>query len=424
MKNVYIVDGCRTPFLKARGKPNPFSAADLGTKAGKHLLLRQPFSADKIDQVVVGCVCPSQDEANIARIIGLRVGCPDSVPAYTVQRNCASGLQSIESAAVSIRDGRANIVLCGGTEAMSRTPLLFNENMVLWLAQLQKSKTLPAKLKTLAKFHPKNLSPVIALLRGLNDPVIEQNMGQTAEELAYLFEITREDMDEYAIRSHQRAMEAITNESLEEIIPLYDDKGNLYDTDEGIRPDISLEKLGSLKPAFEKHGMVTAGNSSQITDGAAMLILASEDAVNQYQLPVMGRIVETKWAALQPLLMGLGPIYAMTQLLNKHQLGLSDIDHIEINEAFAAQVLACWRAWGESEYCQKHFGTPGAIGEMQDSQLNPQGGAIALGHPVGASGARLALHSAFMLQKHQLNRAIASLCIGGGQGGAMLIEKV
>lgn len=424
MKPVYIVDGSRTPFLKARGKPGPFSAAELGTKAAKSLLLRQPFSPSDLDQVIVGCVGPSPDEANIARIIALRVGCGDSIPAYTVQRNCASGLQALESGAQSIREGQANLVLCGGTEAMSHAPLLLNRHMVMWLAQMQKAKTLPAKLQSIAKFHPKSLKPVIAILRGLNDPVIEQNMGQTAEELAYLFNITREDMDEYAVRSHQRAVEAQTQDDLEDIVPLYDDKGNVYEKDDGIRPEISLEKLGTLRTAFEKHGMVTAGNSSQISDGAAFVVLASEEAVKQYQLPVLARLVETQWAALDPMLMGLGPIYAMTPLLNARNLSLSDIDHIEINEAFAAQVLACWRAWRDTGYCKEHFGTSAAVGEMQDNQLNPQGGAIALGHPVGASGARLALHSAFMIHKHQLNRAVASLCIGGGQGGAMLIEKV
>lgn len=423
MSDVYIVDGCRTPFLKARGKPGPFSAADLGTLAAKALMLRQPFSATAFDQVVVGCVGPSADEANIARIIALRVGCGDKMPAYTVQRNCASGLQAVENAAQSIRDGRANLVLCGGTEAMSRSPLLLSPAMVVWLAQLQQAKKMPDKLKALAKFRPQFLVPVIALLRGLTDPVIAQNMGQTAEELAYRFQISREAMDEYAVQSHQKLIEAMTQGELEDIVALYDENGVVTESDDGVRADASVEKLATLKPAFEKHGLVTAANSSQISDGAAFMILASSEAVKKYQLPVLAKIIDTRWAALNPLLMGLGPVHAMTPLLQANQLNLNDIDHIEINEAFAAQVLACKRAWADDAYCREYLGLPQAMGEISEEQLNPQGGAIACGHPVGASGARLVLHCAYMIHKHNLNRAVASLCIGGGQGGAMLIEK-
>ncbi len=194
--------------------------------------------------------------------------------------------------------------------------------------------------------------------------------------------------------------------------------------DEGIRADSSMEKLAKLKPVFEKFGSITAGNSSQISDGAALVILASEAAVKKYNLPVLAKIVDVKWAALDPAVMGLGPIHAMTPLLKENQLSLNDVDHIEINEAFAAQVIACLKAWNDTDYCKKYLGLESKMGELDQARLNPEGGAIAIGHPVGASGARLVLHCCEMMQKNNTKISMASLCIGGGQGGAILLERV
>ncbi len=411
-REVFIVDGARSPFLKAKGMPGPFSAADLAVGAGKVLLSRQPFSPHKFSQVVMGCVVPSADEANIARIIALRLGCGDQMPAWTVQRNCASGLQSIDSAANAIADGQSDLVLAGGTEAMSRAPLLFNQSMVRWLASIRRAQPLPKKLATFLKFRPQLLVPVVALLKGLSDPIVNLSMGQTAEELAYLFHISRTEMDQYAIESHHRVLKAQAAGALEEIVPLYGMDGSVLEKDDGVR-DSTLEQLAKLKPVFEKYGSITAGNSSQVSDGAALVILASREAIERYQLPVLARIVDVSWAALNPAIMGLGPVHAIKLLLHKHQLTLKDIDHMEINEAFAAQVLACVKALHDAD-----------LGEMDLAKLNPQGGAIAIGHPVGASGARLVLHCANMLKKYQTRRAMASLCIGGGQGGAILLERV
>ena len=420
---IYIIDGIRTPFLKARGKPGPFSAADLAVQAGRQLLLRQRFSPTDFSEVIMGCVSPSEDEANIARIIALRLGCGKSMPAWTVQRNCGSGMQAIDSAAQAIQTGRAHLVLAGGAEAMSRAPLLFNKDMVCWLAALQSSRSLQQRFKTLLHFRPSFLKPIIGLLHGLSDPVVSLNMGQTAEILAYQFGITREQMDAYSLRSHQRAALAQQADLAAEIVHLYDAKGRLYSADDGVRPDSTMASLAKLKPFFDKKfGLVTPGNSSQITDGAAMLILASEQAVNQYQLPVLGRLLDTQWGALDPQVMGLGPVFASTPILKRHQLTLNDIDYWEINEAFATQVLACLAAWQDDAFCQKHLGLPAALGVLNLDRLNIDGGAIALGHPVGASGARVVLHLLHVLKKNQAKRGIASLCIGGGQGGAMLVE--
>lgn len=421
---VYIVDGTRTPFLKFKAEPGPFSAADLGVQAGRALIAKQPFEANMFDQVIVGCGGPSEEEANIARIIALRLGCGKKMPAWTVQRNCASGLQSIDCAFQSIACGQSQLILAGGVESMSRAPLLYNQRMVLWLSKLQRAKTIPKKLQALLKFRPDYLVPVVALLKGLTDPVVNMNMGQTAEELAFMFHITREEMDGFAVRSHLRAVNAQKTQRFREITPIITQHGIAIEQDDGIRADSSIEKLAKLKPAFEKFGSITPGNSSQITDGAAFVILASEEAVNQYQLPVLAKIVDVQWGALDPGIMGLGPVHAMTPILIRQQLNLEDIDQVEINEAFAAQVIACVRAWQDKKYCESELGLDRPIGLLDEEKLNPEGGAIALGHPVGASGARLVLHTANMLTEKNQRRALSSLCIGGGQGGAILIERV
>lgn len=421
-RDVYIVDGTRTPFLKTRGKPGPFSAADLAVQAGRELLLRQPFAPSEFDEVIMGCITPSENEANIARIISLRLGCGKAVPAWTVQRNCGSGMQAIDSAAKDIAMGDANLVLAGGTEAMSRAPLLFNHEMVCWLANLQMSRSFAQRLKTFMQFRPRFLKPIIALMHGLSDPLVGLSMGQTAEILAYRFGITREQMDAYSVRSHQRLFEA-QKKDLSEVVPIYSSKGQIYPKDDGVRPDSHLAALAKLKPFFDKKfGLVTAGNSSQITDGAAMLILASEEAVQRYNLSVLGRLIDTQWAALDPEVMGLGPVFATTPILQRQKLNLADIDYWEINEAFAAQVLACLAAWQDEEFCQKELGLSGALGTLDQDRLNVDGGAIGLGHPVGASGARIVLHLLDVLKSRHAKRGIATICIGGGQGGAMLVE--
>lgn len=421
---VYVVDGARTPFLKMRSQQGHFSAADLAVYAGRELLSRLPIDPTEIGEVIVGCVMPSENEANIGRIVALRLGCGKAVPGWTVQRNCASGMQSLDSAVKDIQLGRHDLVLAGGTEAMSRAPLILRPEMVNWMARLRRGKTLFSKLQTFSQFRFQYLSPIVALLKGLSDPLVGLNMGQTAEILAHQFKITREEMDQFSLHSHQRLAKAQDQGFLSEIVTLFDETGRFYSGDDGLRRDSSMEKLAKLQPYFDrKFGRVTAGNSSQITDGAAMLLLASEDAVKRHQLPVLGRIVDTQWAALGPEVMGLGPVMAATPMLQRHQLDLSSVDYWEINEAFAAQVLACVRAWESHEFCQAHFGMKEALGALDLARLNVDGGAIALGHPVGASGARIVLHTLHVLARHHAKRGVASICIGGGQGGAMLLER-
>jgi len=423
--HVYIIDGARTPFLKAKEKPGYFSASDLAVIAGRELLARQPFAASEISEVILGCVMPSADEANIARVVSLRLGCGKAVPAFTVQRNCASGMQALDSAFEDISSGRAHLVLAGGTEAMSRAPLLFNQSMVNWLSGLWAAKNVKTKVKQVLKFRPYYLAPVVALLKGLSDPLVNMSMGQTAENLAYRFKVLRQQMDQFALESHVRAMKAREEHLLANVVPAYSGMGDCYEFDDGVRSDTTLPKLTSLRPIFDKtFGMVTAGNSSQVTDGAALLLLASEEAVKKYKLPVLARIVATEWAGVDPEEMGLGPVYSTTALLKSQNLRREDIDYWEINEAFAAQVLACLFAWQDADYCKKYLGLDQAFGAIDWQRLNVDGGAIALGHPVGATGARIILQLAYILKRNHAKRGVATLCIGGGQGGSMLIENV
>jgi len=422
---VFIVDGSRTPQLKARNKPGPFAAAELLLGCTRPLLLRQPFDPNLIDEVITGCVMPGPDEVNIARVVALRLGLDKHIPAWTVQRNCASGMQALDSASKDIALGHADLVLAGGVESMSHAPVLWTEEMVGWLGSWMSAKTWGQRFKVLAQLRPQYLKPIIGLLRGLTDPVVGLSMGQTAENLAWRFAISREQMDSFAARSHHRLAAAQQEGRLHEIEPLYDKRGNVYDHDDGIRPDSTVEQLAKLRPVFDKpFGNVTAGNSAQVTDGASMLLLASEKAVQQHNLPVLGRIVDTNWAGLDPAQMGLGPVHAMTPLMKQHKLTPDDIDYWEINEAFAAQVIACLRAWEDSTYCKQELNLRSAMGSIDESRLNVDGGGISLGHPVGASGARIVLHLLHVLKQNKAKRGMASLCIGGGQGGAMLIETV
>ncbi len=423
---VYLIDGSRTPFLKARNRPGPFAASDLATDAGRALLVRQPFDPAQLDEVILGCAAPSADEVNIGRVAALRMGCGEKVPGWTVLRNCASGMQSIDSAINNIRAGRSNLVLAGGVDALSRAPLLFSDAMVLWLSQWYAAKTMGARAALLVKFRPHYLAPVIALMKGLTDPICGLLMGQTAENLAHRFGITRQEMDVYAARSHARVLAAQkAGHFAHELVPLYDKAGKLYGEDDGVRTDSTAENLAKLKPFFDrKYGNVTAGNSSQVTDGGAWVIVASERAVAQHQLTPVGRIVDSQWAGLDPAQMGLGPVHAATPILTRHGLGLNDLDAWEINEAFAAQVLACERAWASDDYCRNELGLPGALGRIDEARMNVDGGAIALGHPVGASGTRIVLHLLEVLRRTNGKRGMAAICIGGGLGGAMLVERV
>jgi len=423
---VFIIDGSRTPFLKARTGPGPFTPVDLAAQCGRPLLARQPFAANAFDQVILGCVNVIADEMNPARVAALRLGMGEDMVAFTVQINCGSGMQSIDTAYRYIREGNANLILAGGTEALSYAPLVWTNQGVRWFAGLATAKGLGAKMMAGLKVRPGYLKPVIGLERGLTDPITELNMGQTAEVVGHLFGITRAQSDAYAAESHQRLAKAQKEGFLKgEVETAFARDGKFYDHDDGVRPDSTPETLAKLRPVFERPwGQVTAGNSSQITDGASWVILASEEAVAKYGLTPKAAIIDSQWSALDPSIMGLGPVLCSTEILKRNEVTLQDVDTWELNEAFATQVLGCLAAWNDEKFCREVLGLEGAAGELDRAKLNVDGGAISLGHPVGTSGNRIVLHLVNAMKRLGTRRGIATECIGGGLGGAMLIETV
>ncbi len=430
-ERIAIISGFRSGMGKAGGAFKNLSAHDLGARTLAEVLLRSKINPQKIDEVIIGNVANPGDGANIARVIALKAGIPQFVPAFTVHRNCASGMESFTCAANRIHSGEAKLLLVGGVESMSNIPLLFGKKMTEFFASLAKAKSFSQKISTLKTFRPSFLSPVIGVLQGLTDPISGLIMGCTAENVARDFRISRKEQDEFALRSHKLAEEAIAKGIFaSEIIPVFNcdaKNGRMIDEDEGIRKGQKIEDLQKLKPYFEKvSGSVTVGNSSQITDGAAFSLVASESYAKILQqetgCEILGYIRDYAYAGLDPSRMGLGPVFATKKLLDKTGLKLQDFDLFEINEAFAAQVLGCVAAFANAEFCQKHFGSSEAIGEIDLNRLNVNGGAIALGHPVGMSGSRIIIHALRELARRGHKRALATLCIGGGQGGACVLE--
>jgi acetyl-CoA C-acetyltransferase len=423
-REVFLIDGARTPFLKVRGRRGPFTPVDLAVQCGRPLIARQPVAPADYDMVILGCVNVIADEMNPARVAALRLGMGAEMVAFTVQINCGSGMQSLDTAFRYIREGRGDLILAGGTEALSHAPMILRDEAVDWLAGIQRSSGPLATAQSAIQIRPRDLKPVIGLERGLTDPITDLSMGQTAELLADHFGITRKMADAFAVESHKRLAAAQEAGTLDdEVLLAFDRQGNVHKHDDGVRPGSTLEKLGELKPVFEKpHGQVTAGNASQVTDGASWCILASAEAVVRHKLRPLARIVDSQWAALDPAVMGLGPVMSVTPLLQRHELGFADIDLWEINEAFAAQVLACLAAWQDEEFCDRVLGLDAPFGAIPRDRLNVHGGAIALGHPVGTSGNRIVLHLANAMAKANAKRGVATECIGGGQGGAMLLE--
>src|SRR5437667_2723076 len=423
---VFIIDGSRTPFIKARSGPGPFTPVDLAVQCGRPLLARQPFAPDTFDQVILGCVNVIADEMNPARVAALRLGMGEKMVAFTVQINCGSGMQSIDTGFRYIREGVSDLILAGGAEALSHAPLVWPAQGVRWFAGLAGARGIGAKIIAALKLRPSYLKPIIGLERGLTEPLTEINMGQTAEVVGQLCSMTRERSDAYATESHERLANAQSQGWLKgELEIAFSRDGRFFDHDDGVRPDSTAESLAKLKPVFERPwGQVTAGNSSQITDGASWVILASEQAVAKRGLTPKAVILDSQWAALDPSIMGLGPVLSATELLKRNELTIADIETWELNEAFATQVLGCLAAWNDEKFCREILGLDAAAGSIDRARLNVDGGAISLGHPVGCSGNRIVLHLVNAMKRLGTKRGIATECIGGGQGGAMLIETV
>jgi len=426
-RDVYIVAAKRTPQAKSGGALKDVAAPFLGAYLFRHLIDEAGISTDEVDEVIVGNVGNPPKYPNIGRVIALEAGFHKKTSGYTVHRNCASGLEAISQAFLKVASGRSEIICAGGVENMSQMPLIYSDEMTDTFVDVMKAKSVGDKLKALGQFRPPHLSPIIAIEQGLTDPFCGLNMGQTAELLAREFNLTRLQQDTFAQSSHERAIAAtkagrFKDEILPTIIGSKLDK--LLSDDQGPRDNSSIERLGNLKPYFDKKsGTVTVGNACPITDGGSALLFVSEEVVKKYKLEPMARIVDYHFHGLEPERMGMGPLVAMNGVFKRTGLKLEQMDLVEINEAFAAQVLAVRAAMVDKKHAQR-FGLESLLGEIPDDKLNVNGGAIALGHPVGSTGSRLVVTLAHELAKRKAGYGVASLCIGGGQGGAIIIENL
>ena len=425
--DVVIVDGIRTPFAKAGTDLQEVHPVALGQAALKTLLQRTELDPAEVDEVIIGNAGNPSDAANIARVIALRAGLPLSISAYTVHRNCAAAMESVTSGYDRIKSGTLDVVVAGGTESMSQMPLLFTREFQHFFAELAFAKTLKDRLRALKQFRLAALKPRVAVMEGLTDPFSGINMGQTAEVLAKEFGISREQQDAYAAQSHNRAVAAQQDGRLaEEITPVFvpPDFASVVEQDVGPREGQTVEKLAKLKPYFDRqYGSITVGNACPITDGAAMLLLMRRDKAESLGYRPVARIAGYGYRGLQPERMGLGPVFATPLALQRAGIGLEQVGLIELNEAFAAQVLACTTAFASADFARRELGLDRAVGEIDPERLNVQGGAIALGHPVGATGSRLILTLMRQMQRQDEQFGLATLCIGGGQGGALVLEK-
>jgi acetyl-CoA acetyltransferase family protein len=427
-----IVDGIRTPFSRMGSDLAHLGADELGRIAVSALLAKTGIDPAIIDEVIFGCVGQPAEAANVARVISLRAGIPEHVPAMTVHRNCASGCEAITQAQEKMLAGRGSIFVVGGAESMSQVPLFYKYSAAQKFTKLARAKSLGQKLAAFAAFRPSDFQPRIGLQLGLTDPVCGLNMGETAEVLAREFEITREVQDSFAMESHARAL-AAREKLAAEICPVYPTllppgmrakSSGPVTNDNGPRKDQTLEVLGNLRPVFDrKTGTVTAGNSSQITDGAVALLVMTEQKAADLGLTPLGILTGYAYAGCDPTRMGLGPVFAIAKAEELVGLTIDHADLIEINEAFAAQVLAVLKCLRSDEFAAKHLKRSRPVGKVPKDRLNVNGGAIALGHPVGATGARLALTSLKELERRQAKRALVSLCVGGGQGAALWLER-
>lgn len=419
-----IIDGVRTPFSKAGTDLAAFGADELGRIAVNALLTRTGLDPALVDEVIFGCVAQPVDAANVARVIALRSGIPESVPASTVHRNCASGCEALTVAHEKMMAGRGSIFIAGGSESMSNIPLLFKQTAAQKFSRLSRAKKLTQRLQSLSSFRPSDFQPRVGLLLGLTDPVCGMNMGETAELLAREFGISRADQDAYALESNKRAI-AARERLASEICPAFvTEKSMAISQDNGPRDNQTLDALSKLRPVFDRrNGTVTAGNASQVTDGAVALLVMSEQRASELGLTPLGSLVGYAYAGCDPSRMGLGPTFAIAKAEENTGLALDDADLIELNEAFAAQTLAVMKSANSLSFARKYLGRETAVGEIPSEKLNVNGGAIALGHPVGATGARIVLSSLKELQRRKAKRALVTLCVGGGQGAALWLER-
>jgi acetyl-CoA acetyltransferase family protein len=423
-RSVVIIDGVRTPFCKAWGVLKDVPADELCRIALGEAMARVDLDPREVDEVLVGNIAQPAESTTLARVAALKAGVPRRVPATTLNMNCGSGIQAIATAWHRIESGLADVVLAGGVESMSRIPFQLPQGFTDRVMALRRARGPLGRLAALARFRAADVTPVSALEVGLRDAICGLNMGETAEVLARRFRVTREEQDAFALQSHRRAVAARAR-LREEIVPVFPPpRLDPVQDDVGPREEQTMEALAKLKPAFDrKYGTVTAGNSCMLTDGAACVVVASEERARALGLPYLGRIRAFGFAGLDPAVMGLGPVHATAVALKRGGLTMRDLQLFEINEAFAAQVLAVRRAFASRDFARDELGLSEAPGEPDPDLTNVNGGAIALGHPVGCSGVRLALTLLREMARRNLSLGLATLCIGGGQGAAIVLER-
>ena len=422
---VVLVDGVRTPFAKSGTVLKDVPAEELGRQVVAELLARTEFDPEQLDEVVLGNCGTPADAANLARVAALEAGVPHAVPAFTVHRNCASGLESIAQAWYKIALGVADAVIAGGAESMSNYPLLYGRRFTEAFAASARARSVPARFAPFLSLRPADLTPRVAIAEGLTDPVSGLNMGDTAEVLAREFGISRAEQDVFALRSHQRTIAAWeAGRFADEVMPFFVPPA--YEPlvrDVGPRKEQTLEALGKLRPFFDRrHGTVTVGNACPVTDGAAVVLVMSEERARLEGYAPLGRLRSLAFAGLDPARMGLGPVFATPIALERAGVTMADLALVEMNEAFAAQVLANEVAFASERFAREELGRTRAVGAIEPDRLNVNGGAIALGHPVGVSGTRLVLTLLHELRRRGGGLGLATLCVGGGQGAAVIVE--
>ncbi len=439
-RDVVIVEGFRTPFVKSGDKFSGVHPADLGKVALKAVLAKTNFNVNEIDEVIMGNTGNPPDAVNISRVVALGSGVPQKTSAYTVHRNCASALESISHAFEKIRGGTMDVIIAGGTENMTQMPVLMPQKFQKIFMDLPRAKSPAQALPLLWKLFKTDvkqikamltgdvrneLMPTAAVMQGLTDPFVGINMGQTAEILAKEWGLSRKTQDEFALRSHLLASQA-KDKLREEIaaVSMAPDYKETITDDIGPRATQTLEALMKLKPFFDKEtGTITAGNSCPITDGAATVLLMSREKAESMGYKGYARILSYGFAGLEPERMGLGPVYSSPLALKRAGLNLKDMGLVELNEAFAAQVLSCQKAFDSADFAKNKLGLSEKVGELRSEILNVNGGAIALGHPVGTTGTRIVITLMREMKRRSAQFGLATLCIGGGQGGSIVIEN-
>ncbi|MBC6415394.1 MAG: thiolase family protein [Bdellovibrionales bacterium] len=421
-EKAFLIEGLRTPFVKAGKEFKDIHPKDLGITNLKEFLYKMNFKGNEIDELIFGNSICLPDSPNIARIISLSSGLSHTIPATTIHKNCASSMESFFIAVNKIERGYNQSVIAGGVESMSYTPFILPQSLTYKLQSFILSKKLKQKISSLLQIKKKDLKLISPILEGLKDPFTGYSMGETAEILVREFNISRKEQDFFAMNSHKKAFLA-KKRLKEELFPFFTPNQVVFE-DLGVREKISEKRMSKLSGFFDpKYGTVTIANSCPINDGSSLVLLMSETKMKQLGLKPLASIVSTSVVGLEPERMGLGPVYATNLALKKAHLKLKDIDLFEINEAFAGQVLSCLKAFNSKKFAEEKLRLKEALGEVDRDKLNVNGGAIAIGHPIAATGTRLILTLAKEMKRRQATFGLASLCVGGGQGGAVILKQ-